>query len=423
MNNVSTQPRSSRKVVIWLAIGVFMVFMQVVIGGITRLTDSGLSITEWDPIMGAIPPLNAADWQEAFDKYKTHAKTQFEAIHADMTMSEFKVIFFWEWFHREWARIMGLVFLIPFIYFIGLIPPLSIAAWREAFKKYRTHTKMELDVLRMDRLMNKSALKGGVWQWAKTKKLIALIPVAFFTGKKQLHSKLVKRLGIVIAIAMLAALFGWIMVASGLNTPDYAWVNAYKLSIHLGIGFALFSYLFWTFLNEWKPAVSVFHNTMLKRLITAIIVVTAMQIIFGGWMSGMKAGLAYPSFPDMNGKIIAPVLGDGAQWTTKNLIAYNTNTFAPALIQVLHRFTAYALTVLILYFIFFSQKFDLSTEIRKGIWGLGLMLIVQFLLGVFTLINCKGSIPITLVVLHQAGALVLLAFAIYTTYLMKIQKD
>ncbi len=345
--------RSSRTVIVWLAIGVFCVFMQVVIGGITRLTDSGLSITEWNPIMGAIPPMNVADWQEAFDKYKVHAKTQFEAIHADMTLSEFKMIFFWEWFHRQWARIMGLIFLIPFIFFV---------------------------------------IKG------------------------QLHRKLIQRLGIVIAIAMLAALFGWIMVASGLNTENYAWVNAYKLSIHLGIGFSLFAYLLWTFFHEWKPDVPVFHNLVLKRWITVILVVLAMQIIFGGWMSGMKAGLAYPTFPDMNGKVVASELLDASQWTTKNLREYNKNGFAPALIQILHRTAAYVLTVLILYVLIISRKLKLSSSVRTGIYGMSGMLVIQFLLGVFTLINCKGNIPLTLGVLHQAGALILLGFVLYTAY-------
>mgnify|MGYP000223639006 FL=1 len=345
--------KSSKAVVIWLGIGVFMVFMQVVIGGITRLTDSGLSITEWDVIKGTLPPLNEAAWAENFAKYKTHARTQYESIHADMTLREFKVIYFWEWFHRLWARSMGFVFLFPFIYFLI---------------------------------------------------------------KKQLNGRLVRRLGVVILIAMLAAVFGWIMVKSGLNTPDYAWVNAYKLSIHLGIGFTLFGYLFWTFINEWKSGMEVFHNPVLKRWITVVLVVLAVQIIFGGWMSGMKAGLAYPSFPDMNGKAIAPVLLDSAQWTTENLVKYNKNAFAPALIQFVHRMTAYVLTVLILYIVFISRKYALSASLKRGMGLMLGMLIIQFLLGVFTVIYCKGSIPVTLGVLHQGGALLLLCAVLNVTF-------
>lgn len=95
-----------RPVQIWLLIGVFMVFMQVVIGGVTRLTDSGLSITEWAVIQGTVPPMNEADWQLAFDAYKVAAKKQYESLHADMSLQEFKFIYFWEYFHRLWARLM-----------------------------------------------------------------------------------------------------------------------------------------------------------------------------------------------------------------------------------------------------------------------------------------------------------------------------
>lgn len=122
----------ARPVRIWLLIGLVMVFIQVVVGGITRLTDSGLSITEWAVIQGTMPPLNEAQWLDAFDKYKVAAKKQFESLHADMSLSEFKVIFFWEYIHRLWARLMGFVFIIPFLYFFDQEMDTSVAtqtAW------------------------------------------------------------------------------------------------------------------------------------------------------------------------------------------------------------------------------------------------------------------------------------------------------
>jgi heme a synthase len=106
----------SRAVKIWLIIGIVMVFMQVVIGGVTRLTGSGLSITTWDIVFGTIPPLNAAQWDEAFELYKS--TPQYQKINQGMSMSEFKFIYFWEYFHRLWARTMGFVFLFPFLYFL-----------------------------------------------------------------------------------------------------------------------------------------------------------------------------------------------------------------------------------------------------------------------------------------------------------------
>src|SRR6187455_1439815 len=103
-------------VAIWLLIGVGMIMIQVLLGGITRLTGSGLSITEWKPLLGALPPLNEDAWNKAFDQYKQIG--QYKQINFDFTLSDFKFIYFWEWFHRQWARIMGLVFAFGFIYFI-----------------------------------------------------------------------------------------------------------------------------------------------------------------------------------------------------------------------------------------------------------------------------------------------------------------
>ncbi len=107
----STNP----KVAIWLLCGCFLIFCMVVIGGITRLTGSGLSITEWKPIMGAIPPLNAEDWQIAFQKYKQIP--QFQKINYDFKIEDFKSIYWWEFIHRFFGRVIGIVFIIPFLWF------------------------------------------------------------------------------------------------------------------------------------------------------------------------------------------------------------------------------------------------------------------------------------------------------------------
>lgn len=112
---MKTNP-SSRPVAIWLLVGVFMIMVQVLLGGITRLTGSGLSITEWKPILGALPPMNQHDWQIAFEKYKQIG--QYKFLNTSFTLADFKSIYFWEWLHRNWARFMGLVFAVPFIVFI-----------------------------------------------------------------------------------------------------------------------------------------------------------------------------------------------------------------------------------------------------------------------------------------------------------------
>lgn len=101
---------------VWLWVGVFMVLVQVMVGGITRLTESGLSITEWDVVMGSLPPTSEAAWQAEFELYKQSA--QFEKVNTDFTVNQFKSIYWWEFIHRLWARLIGMVFLFPFIYFL-----------------------------------------------------------------------------------------------------------------------------------------------------------------------------------------------------------------------------------------------------------------------------------------------------------------
>jgi cytochrome c oxidase assembly protein subunit 15 len=119
---VPRRAAADRPIALWLLACCAMMFLIVVIGGITRLTESGLSITEWQPVTGILPPVGETQWQAEFDKYK--AIPQYRAIHADMTLAGFKQIFFWEYLHRLWARLIGVVFAAPFLYFLlrGRIP-------------------------------------------------------------------------------------------------------------------------------------------------------------------------------------------------------------------------------------------------------------------------------------------------------------
>ncbi|MGB4100523.1 MAG: COX15/CtaA family protein [Alphaproteobacteria bacterium] len=110
-------PVSPRLVAHWLLLCCGMIFMMAVIGAITRLTESGLSIVEWAPVTGAIPPLNDADWQKAFAGYQQIP--QYQLLHSDMTLEDFKHIYFWEWLHRFWGRLIGLVYAVPFFWFLA----------------------------------------------------------------------------------------------------------------------------------------------------------------------------------------------------------------------------------------------------------------------------------------------------------------
>ncbi len=160
-----------------------MIFAMVVIGGVTRLTESGLSIVEWKPVSGALPPLTQADWEAEFAKYRQI--DQYKQMNAGMSLAEFKRIFFWEWFHRLWGRLIGLVFLVPFVWFW----------WRGAVR---------------------GRLAG---------QLLALFCLGGLQGA-----------------------IGWWMVASGLKRDMLA-VSQYRLAVHLALALALHAGLLWLALD------------------------------------------------------------------------------------------------------------------------------------------------------------------------------
>ena len=148
-----------------------MIMIQVLIGGITRLTESGLSITEWKPITGILPPIGDLAWQAEFDKYKQ--TDQFRYLHSDFLLADFKFIFFWEWFHRFWARLLGIVFIIGFAWFIG----------KKKFKKEMIIPLIILFLL--------GALQGAIgWIMVKS----GLVPEKYFVGHVELATHFVAAL-------------------------------------------------------------------------------------------------------------------------------------------------------------------------------------------------------------------------------------
>ncbi len=341
---------------VWLFIGLLMIFGQVVIGGITRLTGSGLSITKWEIVTGTLPPLNEQQWDEAFTLYKQ--TPQYQKINEGMSMDAFKFIYFWEYFHRLWARTMGFVFIIPFLIF-----------WR----------------------------KGWI------------------------DKALMNRLGIVVLLAAIAASFGWIMVASGLiNRP---WVNAYKLTMHLSLGFLLFAYLLWTVFKVFYPIVHSTQHTALYRWSIGLTALVGIQIILGGIMSGTKAALAYPTFPDMQGEWIPGILLDSTHWQIENFVQYDATPFMVAFIQLLHRSVAYLVTILAVWFFLKGMKPTGIPMFKFGLYLLLGILVLQVSLGILTLLNSVGSIPVGLGVLHQAGGLLLLGVCLFLNYQLKPAKQ
>ncbi|HTO15186.1 MAG TPA: COX15/CtaA family protein [Edaphocola sp.] len=229
------QARKSRIVAIWLLIGVGMVIIQTLIGGITRLSGSGLSITEWNIVTGTLPPTNNAQWLEEFGKYQQ--SPQFKFLNNDFTLSDFKFIFFWEWFHRLWARLLGFVFAIPFIYFL--------------VKKYFT------------------------------KEMVMPIAGMFILGALQ-------------------GAIGWIMVASGLE-GDAIYVRPTRLAMHFVLAMILGAYVFWFALKLLIPNTKKVLSAPLKNWIIFILFLVGIQFIYGALMAGHRAATAASTWPTING--------------------------------------------------------------------------------------------------------------------------
>lgn len=238
-----TEERSTRIVANWIFLGVGMLIIQVLLGGITRLTGSGLSITEWKPILGTVPPLTESEWQQTFVKYQQIA--QFKYINSHFTLGDFKFIFFWEWFHRVWARLIGVVFLIPFVYFIV---------------------------------------------------------------KKYIKQEMIVPLVILFLLGALQGAIGWIMVKSGLNDENL-YVSHIRLAIHFVAAMGLICYaLIFGLMLRVKPSARV-YNPSLKNSLILLIVLLTVQLFYGAFMAGLKAANAAPTWPDINGMMVPDVKG------------------------------------------------------------------------------------------------------------------
>ena len=215
----------------WLFFGVFMLIIQILLGGITRLSGSGLSITEWEVVTGTLPPLSSQTWLQEFEKYKQ--TPQYKLLNTDFALSDFQFIYFWEWLHRLWARLMGLVFAIGFI---------------------------------------------------------------FFLIKKYFRKEMVRPLVVLFLLGGLQGVVGWIMVASGLE-GDAVYVKPTRLALHFILAMGLISYTFWFALSISIKNEQVIYNKKLFRLNIAIIIVLSIQLLFGALMAGHKAATIAPTWP------------------------------------------------------------------------------------------------------------------------------
>ena len=338
---------SSKPIAIWLLIGVAMIMIQVMLGGITRLTESGLSITEWKPITGTLPPLNGADWQAEFDKYKN--TDQFRYIHADFTLSDFKFIFFWEWLHRFWARLLGMVFLAGFIYFL----------LKRKFKK----------------------------------EMIIPMVILFLLGALQ-------------------GLVGWIMVKSGL-VAEKIFVGHIELAAHFIAALILLCYTFWFALSLLISREKFIINSSLKRFAIIIVCILTVQLIYGAFMSGLKAATVAPTWPDINGMIVPNQLNNSSPWW-RNLLE---NKIA---IQFIHRGLAYLLTIMVFIWTMKARKNNSNLLLNKCKWAPLILILIQVVLGILTVITSPyGNNLIWFGIAHQFVAMLFLMNMIWILFLVR----
>jgi cytochrome c oxidase assembly protein subunit 15 len=319
-----------RAVALWLLACAALTFAIVVVGGITRLTESGLSIVEWQPIVGALPPLSQADWQALFAKYQQ--TPQYQKLFSEIGLEGFKRIFWWEYAHRLLARVIGLVFLFPFLYFLITKKVAGTLAWKLA----------GLFVL--------GGLQGAL---------------------------------------------GWYMVKSGLVSDPR--VSHFRLTAHLGLALLIFCIEFWIALSLLRP-----NKNPRNKFAILVLFTIFLMALSGGFVAGLRAGHAYNTFPLMNGRLIPEETFMLDPWWMNFL--WNVAT-----VQLVHRSIFWLLLVLIPLLWWQLRR----TPAKIAAHHLLGMFLLQAGLGVATLLN---AVPIPLAAMHQAGAVLLLACALWTAH-------
>src|SRR5689334_13572742 len=329
------QTASSRAIRVWLLAIAALIAAMVLVGGATRLTESGLSIVEWKPVTGALPPFGQNEWQQAFEAYKLIP--QYKQLNAGMSLSDFKTIFWWEWSHRLLGRVIGAVYLLPFLFFL----------WR-----------------------------GGM------------------TGE------LKRRLWLIFGLGALQGAVGWWMVASGLS--ERIEVSQYRLATHLVLALLIFAAIVWT-LRRLRERPSLVVPARLKITAGVLLALTFVQLYLGALVAGLRAGLVYNTWPDIDGGFIPAAARLWFQQPWWRNLFENTLT-----VQFEHRMTAYTLFALAVFHALDAVR-SRAGRVANGACWLAAAVTLQALLGILTLLN---HVPIDLALTHQAVAIVVLTLAV-----------
>ena len=334
-----------RSIAVWLLACCALVFAMVVVGGVTRLTNSGLSIVEWQPIIGTLPPLSQSDWEVVFEKY--HQTPQYKKVNQGMSLDEFKGIFWWEYFHRLLGRGIGLAFFIPFVYFVA---------------------------------------------------------------RKGIDRPLGLKLAGIFLLGGLQGAMGWYMVKSGL--VDNPHVSQYRLTAHLGLAFIIYAAMLWVALGLLFPKGSLHGDERLRslrRFSRALTTLIFIMILSGGFVAGIRAGLAYNTFPLMDGHFIPTDIFILEPW-------YRNFFDNMATVQFDHRMIAWMLAFLVPLFWFRSRQLPLPPSTRLACNLLLIMLAVQISLGIATLLLV---VPLHLAAAHQGGAVLLFTVALWVSHRLR----
>lgn len=335
----------ARAVRIWLDVVIGMVFAMIVVGGATRLTDSGLSITEWLPILGVIPPLSDADWQVALEKYRQIP--EYREINRGMSMAEFQFIYWWEWAHRFLGRMIGVVYAIPLLVFL---------------------------------------VQGRI-----RRDMIALL------------------IGL-LALGGLQGFLGWYMVQSGL--VDRVDVSQYRLALHLSVAFLILGLLVWARLRltPRTPSVDLRTVTSFQAVLALVIIALVFtQVALGAFVAGTKAGLTYNTWPLMDGDLVPGGLFAMSPWYLNLSENYTT-------IQFNHRTLAYILLIIAaVHAAALWRSPDNERVIQRALILVG-AIVLQAVIGIWTLLAVDGKIPIGLGLMHQGGGAVVLTVAVWHAY-------
>ena len=326
---------ASGAVLIWLRCVCVSVVVILVVGGITRLTGSGLSMVDWRPVMGVLPPASETEWEEVFDQYK--AFPEYQKVNREMNLEDFKSIFFWEYLHRVLGRFVGLLCLLPYLWFI----------WRK-----------NLDC-----------------------------------------SLRIKGLGLVLLVGA-QGLMGWYMVKSGLvRNPE---VSHFRLAAHLGLAFAVFGLAWWMMLGLTEDESVADDSLKFRPIAIGLLILLCLQVTYGAFTSGMKAGYGFNTFPKMGDDWMPEALfGLSPFW--QNLVS---DRFS---VQFIHRWLGTVLAISTICMGWFALRSGSLNGVQtRRLLCLLTLVLTQFTLGVFTLLFLV-NVPVFLPVAHQLTALFLFA--------------